>query len=332
MYRFIVNKFIFFMMLFLSNMAIASEVCHDLSSCQKLFLVGNKEAAYKLAIMYDLGKNVPADSQEAFKYYEKAASYGHKVAQYRMGEYYRLGNLVSRDFNQAAKWYKLSADQEHSMAKAMLWKMTKLKQISEQNLAKSVMGSGFIINSNYIITNNHVASECTSLTIDTKQDSFRATLVTSDPFQDLALLKSEKTLLSYLPLSESRKLKQWDELKVWGFDGKTGVLSSRAAKLVHPNKELSEKIGRIRKIVSKLILTKAVSPGFSGGPVINNFGKVVGVNSAGISYVIENTGYDLAIPLKSLKYFLEENKVNYYTNQTNISDINNAIVKISCLR
>ncbi len=61
--------------------------------------------------MYDEGKGVAQDNNQALRWYRKAADQGHTSAQYNLGVMYREGKGVAQDDKQAARWYRKAADQ-----------------------------------------------------------------------------------------------------------------------------------------------------------------------------------------------------------------------------
>ena len=69
------------------------------------------EACYKLGQMYQSGRGVVKDNNEAFKWYKKAAERGHKEAQFGLGNMYCKDEGVEQDYIEAYKWYILSSNQ-----------------------------------------------------------------------------------------------------------------------------------------------------------------------------------------------------------------------------
>lgn len=74
--------------------------------------LGNAEAQYHLALMYDLGKGVSRNPREAERFYKMAALRGHAQAQYYLGRLYSTDNSgIRRDEKEAEKWFKAAAEQ-----------------------------------------------------------------------------------------------------------------------------------------------------------------------------------------------------------------------------
>lgn len=70
------------------------------------------EAQWKLGQCYFNGDGVEKNSDEAVKWFQKAADQGLVEAQYRLGLHYR----VNEDYKESAKWLKKAAKQGHANA------------------------------------------------------------------------------------------------------------------------------------------------------------------------------------------------------------------------
>ena len=71
---------------------------------------GDSQAQVTLGIMYDYGRGVTADPEEAIKWYIKAAEQGIPVVQHDVGVKYFQGQGVKQDYLEAAKWWEQSAN------------------------------------------------------------------------------------------------------------------------------------------------------------------------------------------------------------------------------
>lgn len=169
-----------------------------------------------------------------------------------------------------------------------------------QNVSQASAGSGFIISKDgYVVTNNHVISGATNITVmlsDGKE--YKASLVGSDKTTDLAVLKIEGSSFAYLELGDSGKL----------------VVGEQVAAIGNPLGELANSlsVGYISALARTINIDgdpmvmlqtdASVSPGNSGGPLINLYGQVIGIVSAkstgsgveGIGFAIpSNTAVDI---------------------------------------
>jgi len=132
------------------------------------------------------------------------------------------------------------------------------------------LGSGFFVGDGIIATNLHViigAAQGRAKLFGQPQAYSISGLVGIDEPHDLALLQIDGVTRSPLPLADSRALSVGDEVYVVGNPaGLEGTLSTGI-------------ISGVRNIDSYKILqiTAPISPGSSGGPVLNQHGNVVGV-------------------------------------------------------
>jgi len=70
---------------------------------------GVARAQNNLGVMYENGKGVPLDINEALKWYRLAAEQGYAGAQNNLGMIYALGRIVRRDPVRAYMWFSLAA-------------------------------------------------------------------------------------------------------------------------------------------------------------------------------------------------------------------------------
>jgi S1-C subfamily serine protease len=141
------------------------------------------------------------------------------------------------------------------------------------NAPVRVTGSGFLISPDgYILTNNHVIAHATRITVVVPgQQPLGASVVLSDSYKDLALLKVPLANLPYLPLANSDSLQILDTVYVLGYP-LTRELGGK----------ISASEGKINAIRDEgrtplLQFDAEVNPGNSGGPLLNEKGEVIGV-------------------------------------------------------
>ena len=81
---------------------------------------GDREAQYRLGVMYAEGKGVAQNDAEAALWFERAAEQGEAMAQYNLGASYAEGAGVRQDMTAAAKWFRRAADQGIPLAQLNL--------------------------------------------------------------------------------------------------------------------------------------------------------------------------------------------------------------------
>ena len=143
------------------------------------------------------------------------------------------------------------------------------------------LGSGFIVDRRgYILTNSHVVEGAEEIKVTlTDERSFRAALVGSDRFTDLAVLKIDASRLPALTLADSGRLTVGETVvaigsPLWIEGGPTvttGVVSALGRSMEEPG---------LPTLHNMIQTDAAINPGNSGGPLLNLAGEVVGVNTA----------------------------------------------------
>jgi putative serine protease PepD len=143
-------------------------------------------------------------------------------------------------------------------------------------------GTGIVLNENgLILTNNHVISEAQSVTVSPGKSSNltrNATLVGQDANSDLALIKVDPTGLGLKPLKlvSSSSVHVGDP--VYAIGNPYGLDETLTKGIVSAlEREISAPDGATIK--NALQTDAALNPGNSGGPLLNEQGDVIGVNS-----------------------------------------------------
>lgn len=212
--------------------------------------------------------------------------------------------------------------QEHAMTSHEIWRPIQekikdsvvqvLSQFSEIDICQpfktpsqyAAYGSGFFINEEgEIVTNAHVVEKAKVVWVHIPSFGKRlidAEIVSIAPERDLALLRLKKDGLEliqselgqvpYLELGDSDLVRRADEVMALGYPlmqhalkSTTGVISGRESNLIQ--------------------MSAAINPGSSGGPLLDIYGHVVGINTCGVVEA-QNVGY--IIPINDLKLILAD--------------------------
>ncbi len=157
-------------------------------------------------------------------------------------------------------------------------------------------GSGFVISADgYVVTNNHVVSDATKVTVVFEDGSEQvAEIVGTDERTDLAVLKIEGNDLPFVDFeTEQSRVGDWVVAvgNPFGLGGTVtvGVISGSGRNIGGSN------------YGDFLQIDAAVNTGNSGGPAFNTKGEVVGVNTAIYSPNGGNVGIAFAIPAATVK-------------------------------
>lgn len=96
------------------------ETAPDLAAASKWYRQaadqGHRDAQFKIAVMYEKGEGVSKDLSVAFDLYRRAGEQGHQQAQFRLWHLYKFGMGVEKNGKEAARWLKLAADGGHPHA------------------------------------------------------------------------------------------------------------------------------------------------------------------------------------------------------------------------
>jgi len=200
-------------------------------------------------------------------------------------------------------------------------------------------GTGFIISSDGLIfSNKHVVSDedasYTVLTNDGKK--YDAKILSTDPVEDLAVIKIEAGNLPVIKLGDSDGVRLGqtaiaigNALGEFRNTVSVGVVSGLARKLTASG-------GDFQEVIEGAIQTDAaINRGNSGGPLLNLSGEVIGINTA-IAAGAQNIGF--AIPINKAKRAIESVKafgkiltpylgVRYYAIDEEVAKRENLSVK-----
>lgn len=173
----------------------------------------------------------------------------------------------------------------------------------EQNI-----GSGFIVSTQgLIVTNKHVVADVDAgykvITNDNK--TYEVKNISRDPLNDLAILKIDAKDLTPLTLGDSSTLKLGQYVIAIGtplgeFQNTvtTGIISGLKRGITAG----SPFEGSVERLDNVIQTDAAISPGNSGGPLVNLLGEVIGVNTA-VSSEGQNIGF--AIPINVVKELMD---------------------------
>lgn len=162
-------------------------------------------------------------------------------------------------------------------------------------------GSGSVIDANgHILTNFHVIEGAQKLTVSFGGDKmYPAQVVGGDPDTDLAVIKIDPPPgLTVISLGDSDKLSVGQKVLAignpFGLDRTltTGVISG----LQRPIRARNG-----RPIDAAIQTDASINPGNSGGPLLDKFGRMIGINSQILSPAGGSVGVGFAVPVSTAK-------------------------------
>ena len=170
-------------------------------------------------------------------------------------------------------------------------------------------GTGIIMSEDgYVITNHHViesAQAVSVLTADSRE--YTASVIGSDETSDLAVLKIEAEGLQAAEFGDSSVLQVGDSVAAIGDPLGTALRGTMTDGIVSAiNRDLT-----VNDRTMSLIQTNAaLNNGNSGGPLINCYGQVIGINTMKMSNFYSSSttveGIGFAIPIDTAKPIIDE--------------------------
>ena len=194
-----------------------------------------------------------------------------------------------------------------------------LQQIYTDNIASVVSisctlpggsstGTGVILSvDGYIVTNCHVVENAASISIElTDGRSFPATLIGSDAVSDLAVLHIDADQLYAATFGDSGSLQVGDSVAAIGDplgQSLRGTFTDGIVSAINRDVTVG---GRTMTLIQT---NAALNSGNSGGPLLNCYGQVIGINTLKIGNFVDSAGVEgigFAIPSATVKLIVDQ--------------------------
>jgi Do/DeqQ family serine protease len=176
---------------------------------------------------------------------------------------------------------------------------------NQNNRTRVGMGSGVIISKDgYIITNNHVIENATTIEITTNNNkSYKADLIGADEVADIAVLKIDsKDNFPYIRFADSdqTRIGEW----VLAVGNPYNLTSTVTAGIISAkSRDLDDYDSKNQSFIQT---DAAVNSGNSGGALVNTNGDLIGINTAITSGTGGFVGYSFAVPSNVAKKIFED--------------------------
>lgn len=194
-----------------------------------------------------------------------------------------------------------------------------LQEIYERNIVSVVSinailtggsstGTGVILTEDgYIVTNAHVVENAAAISVQlTDQQVFQAQVIGTDELSDLAVLKISASDLTPAQFGDSSSLRVGDTVVAIGdplgveFRGTytDGIISG-----------IDRDVDMDGRTMTLLQTNAALNSGNSGGPLINCYGQVIGINTMKIGAFTDKAGVEglgFAIPSTTVKTIVDQ--------------------------
>jgi len=175
---------------------------------------------------------------------------------------------------------------------------------TDQLLMPATEGSGIIISEDgFIVTNAHVVERSESIVVVFEDNSeHEAVIIGYDIRTDLAVLRVDRTGLPAAVLGDSNQLEVGETVIAIGNPGGLDLAGTVTRGVVSA---VNRVVSTPYHSVTYIQTDAAINPGNSGGPLCNEFGQVVGINTA----KIVEEGYEgigFAIPISDAIPIIED--------------------------
>lgn len=182
---------------------------------------------------------------------------------------------------------------------------------------QSGLGSGVIVRKTgktaYVLTNNHVAGKATTIKIKLNDErEFDGKLVGADERMDIALVSFECSddSITVAKMGDSAAVQQGDIVLALG--SPLGYFASVTQGIVSATGRSGGQIGSISDFIQT---DAAINQGNSGGPLVNIYGEVIGINTWIASQSGGSQGLGFSIPINNIKtaidQFIDKGKISY---------------------
>lgn len=190
------------------------------------------------------------------------------------------------------------------------------------------LGSGVIVRQNgdtyYALTNNHVVGAATEIFITLSDGrEFEAKLVGADERKDIALVSFESSddNISVAKLGDSDKVQTGDICLAMGTP--LGYFASVTQGIVSATGRSGGGIGNISDFIQT---DAAINQGNSGGPLVNIYGEIIGINTWIASQSGGSQGLAFSIPINNVKQaisdFISDGKITYGWMGVSLVEVN----------
>jgi S1-C subfamily serine protease len=182
-----------------------------------------------------------------------------------------------------------------SLSEATSLLIKKISQSVVSVKAQMSRGTGVVITKDgFIVTCNHVLQGCGSVKIGQGEKTFSAKIVGTDAYNDIALLKAEQGEFTPIEMGDSEKISVGQYILALANPFNRNQPTATSGMVTSVNSTIRGWRGATA--MENIIATDAqLNPGFSGGPLIDAQGKLIGINTA---YVWQR---GIAIPVNKVK-------------------------------
>ena len=169
------------------------------------------------------------------------------------------------------------------------------------------LGSGFAVGENCIVTNAHVIGNEENITVITYGGAeHKATVLGINVYEDIAVLIVEDAVFPYLTIADTSTMKTGDDIYA------IGAPKGMAYTLTKGGISAKERMIGNRAYIQ---IDAAINEGNSGGPLLNDAGQVLGMNTLKMS---DTEGIGLPFLQIAFANTLEHSELNWMLTVTSL--------------
>ncbi len=171
------------------------------------------------------------------------------------------------------------------------------------------LGSGFAIGKNIVVTNAHVIEDARIITVTTYSGiDYDAQVYISDSNLDIAILMVENAEFVPLKIGDESNAKIGDDIYTIGAPNSMAYTLTKGVISAKDRKVSGQ---------TYIQIDAAINQGNSGGPLLNDVGEVLGINTLKMS---NSEGIGLSIPISCVIEFAEKNGISFSENDAVITN------------
>ena len=171
---------------------------------------------------------------------------------------------------------------------------------------KEIIGTGFFVEEGYLLTNSHIVDIKGDIRVEYSDGKVsKAKLISNEIVSDVALLSVDEINADALMFGKTLEIKPTDDLYALGYALNLSGEASITKGILSARRSIAG--------VEYLQTDAAINTGFSGGPLLNAKGEVIGMNAL----ANKNATIGMAISIETLynimHKLIDDKKVNYLT-------------------
>ena len=176
--------------------------------------------------------------------------------------------------------------------------------IPNHKVLPAASGTGFFVsNDGFIVTNHHVIDGCKYVELNYDAKTYKTKTIAIDKTNDLAVLKAKINSPKFYSVSKEDAA-LLDDIIIAGFP-----LGKKVSSAIKTSKGSITALAGFGDNYSEFQTDAALNQGNSGGPILNNYGNVIGVAVAAYGKEQGVESFNFGIKSSTLRTFVSSNRI-----------------------